>query len=70
LIALAMRRLMPRCAAEAGDALRLNNLPGNVDGAVYGVYVIGRGGYLSAGAAQGIDLSKGSTATPITIKIR
>lgn len=48
----------------------VSNLPGNVAGAVYGVYALGWGnGFLEAGKTLAIDLRKGGSAA-VTIKMR
>ncbi len=52
----------------SGFVLTVDNLPGNVDGAVYSVYALGRGGYLSSGTVQNIDLSKGRKSATIRMK--
>jgi hypothetical protein len=53
----------------AGNSVVLANLPSNVAGAVYGIYVLGWGnGYIVAGKALDIDMRKGGTATS-TIRI-
>lgn len=52
----------------SGFMMTVNNLPGNVDGAVYSIYALGRGGYVTSGTAHNIDLSKGRKSATIRMK--
>ncbi|MEI7817033.1 MAG: DUF4382 domain-containing protein [Desulfuromonadales bacterium] len=47
----------------------LNNIPGNLPGAVYGIYALGWGnGFLAAGNAFGVDLRAGNATTVIKMR--
>ena len=50
-----------------GMVMNMSGLPANVDGAVYGVYALGWGGYLTSGTGN-IDLSEGGTTAVIRMR--
>ena len=52
----------------AGNAVTISNIPGNVDGAFYGLYGLGWGNGVIAAGSTRVDMSGGNATARIKMK--